>query len=444
MSYKPVISLVGRTNVGKSTLFNRLTKTRNAIVADFPGLTRDRHYGEANIAFHKFIVIDTGGLEPNSKDVFSAKIASQTNQAILESDVIIFLLDARSGICNQDYEIAKMLRKIANKRIFMAINKSEGMSLEKFDSDFYKMGLGKPYLISSSHGDGIYNLFESALSDFPTENDLDIDPPSNNNIRLAIVGKPNVGKSTLINSIIGEERLIAFDMPGTTKDSIDVDFSIKDRNYVLVDTAGIRKKSKVFDYVEKFSVVKTLQSIESSNVVLLVLDACSDISEQDAHIAGFILESGKAIVIAINKCDSVKPEEMKNIERTFQRKMHFLSFARMHMISAIKKYNIRSLFDSINEAYESTFANLSTPKINRLLKLAVEKQPPPKKNILRPKMRYAHQGGQNPPVIVIHGNSLDLIPKSYVRFLESFFRKEFSLTGTPLRIDFKSSNNPYV
>ncbi|ANY15369.1 ribosome biogenesis GTPase Der [Bordetella pseudohinzii] len=447
MSFKPVVALVGRPNVGKSTLFNRLTRSRAALVADYSGLTRDRHYGEGRVGDIPFIVIDTGGFEPVAKDGILAEMARQTRQAIAEADVVVFLVDARAGINAHDHEIARLLRKSGQQRVLLAVNKAEGMNEGKATSDFYELGLGEPHPISAAHGDGIVDLIETALDGLVEPEDEAAEAAQeaiDHRIKLAIVGRPNVGKSTLINTLMGEERVIAFDMPGTTRDAIEIDFERDGRKYTLIDTAGLRKRGKVFEAVEKFSVIKTLQAIEASNVVLLMLDAQAEISEQDAHIAGFVLETGRAVVVAINKWDGLDEEQRERIEREFQRKLRFLSFARMHTISALKGQGIRPLLKSINAAHAAAFAKLSTPKLTRELQAAVEQQQPPRKGIFRPKMRYAHQGGQNPPLIVVHGSALDAIPDSYRRYLETRFRNAFDLAGTPLRIEFKASRNPYA
>ncbi|MBV2157378.1 ribosome biogenesis GTPase Der [Achromobacter denitrificans] len=449
MSFKPVVALVGRPNVGKSTLFNRLTRSRAALVADYSGLTRDRHYGEGRVGETPFIVIDTGGFEPVAKDGILLEMARQTRQAIAEADVVVFLVDARAGINAHDHEIAKLLRKSGQQRVLLAVNKAEGMGATAGAaiSEFHELGLGQPYPISAAHGDGIVDLIEMALQDLvepPAEEEAEEEDEHDHRIKLAIVGRPNVGKSTLINTLMGEERVIAFDMPGTTRDAIEIDFERDGRRYTLIDTAGLRKRGKVFEAVEKFSVIKTLQAIEASNVVLLMLDAQTEISEQDAHIAGFVLETGRAVVVAINKWDGLDGEAKERIEREFQRKLRFLSFARMHTISALRGQGVKPLLKSINAAHAAAFAKLSTPKLTRELQAAVEQQPPPRKGIFRPKMRYAHQGGQNPPLVVIHGNALDAIPDSYRRYLETRFRNAFDLAGTPLRIEFKSSHNPYA
>ncbi|KGE01492.1 GTP-binding protein Der [Achromobacter sp. RTa] len=447
MSFKPVVALVGRPNVGKSTLFNRLTRSRAALVADYSGLTRDRHYGEGRVGETPFIVIDTGGFEPVAKDGILLEMARQTRQAIAEADVVVFLVDARAGINAHDHEIAKLLRKSGQQRVLLAVNKAEGMGAGAAISEFHELGLGQPYPISAAHGDGIVDLIELALNDLagpPAEEEAEEEGEHDHRIKLAIVGRPNVGKSTLINTLMGEERVIAFDMPGTTRDAIEIDFERDGRRYTLIDTAGLRKRGKVFEAVEKFSVIKTLQAIEASNVVLLMLDAQTEISEQDAHIAGFVLETGRAVVVAINKWDGLDGEAKERIEREFQRKLRFLSFARMHTISALRGQGVKPLLKSINAAHAAAFAKLSTPKLTRELQAAVEQQPPPRKGIFRPKMRYAHQGGQNPPLVIIHGNALDAVPDSYRRYLETRFRNAFDLAGTPLRIEFKSSHNPYT
>jgi len=448
VSFKPVVALVGRPNVGKSTLFNRLTRSRAALVADYSGLTRDRHYGEGRVGDTPFIVVDTGGFEPVAKSGILMEMARQTRQAIAEADVVVFLVDARAGVNAHDHEIARLLRKSGQQRVVLAVNKAEGMGTGSATGEFHELGLGQPQPISAAHGDGIVDLIETALSGLvPSVEELaeasEGEAPDHR-IKLAIVGRPNVGKSTLINTLLGEERVIAFDLPGTTRDAIEIEFERDGRKYTLIDTAGLRKRGKVFEAVEKFSVIKTLQAIEASNVVLLMLDAQAEISEQDAHIAGFVLETGRAVVVAINKWDGLDSEQRERIEREFQRKLRFLSFARMHTISALKGQGIKPLLKSVNAAHAAAFAKLSTPRLTRELHVAVEQQPPPRKGIFRPKMRYAHQGGQNPPLVIIHGNALDAVPDSYRRYLETRFRNAFDLAGTPLRIEFKSSRNPYT
>lgn len=450
MSLKPVVALVGRPNVGKSTLFNRLTRSRAALVADFSGLTRDRHYGEGRVGDIPFIAVDTGGFEPVAKTGILREMARQTRQAIAEADVVVFLVDARAGVNAHDHEIAQLLRKSGQQRVVLAVNKAEGMGVGNATSEFHELGLGTPYPISAAHGDGIVDLIGLALEGLvepepePDEGSTVADLPPDHRIKLAIVGRPNVGKSTLINTLMGEERVIAFDLPGTTRDAIEIDFERDGRKFTLIDTAGLRRRGKVFEAVEKFSVIKTLQAIEASNVVLLMIDAQTEVSDQDAHIAGFVLETGRAVVVAINKWDGLDIDQRERIEREFNRKLRFLSFAPMHMTSALKGQGIKPLLKSVVSAHAAAFAKLSTPKLTRELQAAVEQQPPPRKGIFRPKMRYAHQGGQNPPLVVIHGNALDAIPDSYRRYLETRFREAFKLSGTPLRIEFKSSNNPYA
>nr|WP_218940805.1 ribosome biogenesis GTPase Der [Allopusillimonas soli] len=459
IAFKPVVALVGRANVGKSTLFNRITRSRAALVADFSGLTRDRHYGEGRVGDHPFIAVDTGGFEPVAKQGILLEMARQTQQAIAESDVVIFLVDARAGVNAHDHEIARLLRK-SGQRVLLAVNKAEGMRHGSAAAEFHELGLGEPHPISASHGDGVVALVEEALSGLVTAPEADapdIDPvpaegqadapdasQRSHRIRLAIAGRPNVGKSTLINTLLGEERVIAFNMPGTTRDAIEIEFEHGGNAYTLIDTAGLRRRGKVFEAVEKFSVIKTLQAIEACNVVLLMLDAHEGISDQDAHIAGFVLETGRALVVAINKWDQVDADRRQMVLREFERKLRFLSFARMHTVSALKGQGVRTLIKSVNAAHAAAYAKLSTPRLTRVLQAAVEQQPPPRKGIFRPKMRYAHQGGQNPPLVIIHGNALDAIPESYRRYLEARFREAFKLDGTPLRIEFKSSRNPYI
>ncbi len=464
MSVKPVVVLVGRPNVGKSTLFNRLTRSRSALVADFSGLTRDRHYGEGRVGHTPVIVVATGGFEPVAKTGILHQMARQTKQAIAEADVVIFMVDARAGLNAHDHDISRLLRKLG-QRVILCVNKAEGMQHGSAVAEFHELGLGLPVAISAAHGDGIADLIEHALEGLgepvleapefdaddaePTEAALKIqgeavEPEIKHRIKLAIVGRPNVGKSTLINTLLGEERVIAFDMPGTTRDAIEIEFDRGGKQYTLIDTAGLRKRGKVFEAIEKFSVIKTLQAIEACNVVLLMIDAQHEVSEQDAHIAGFILETGRALVVAINKWDGLDEEQREKIQREFDRKLRFLSFARVHTISALRGQGINTVLKSVNAAHAAAFMKLSTPRLTRELQAAVEQQPPPRKGIFRPKMRYAHQGGQNPPLIIVHGNALDAISDSYRRYLENRFRDAFELAGTPLRIEFKSSYNPFV
>lgn len=451
IAFKPVITIVGRANVGKSTLFNRLTRSRQALVADFPGLTRDRHYGEGRLGSRPYLVVDTGGFEPVVKDGIVREMARQTEQAIAESDVIIFLVDAREGVNRLDYDIAQLLRR-SGQPVLLAVNKAEGMRYGAAGFEFHELGLGEPYLISASHGDGVGDLIEQALSHIPEPNlpeepefDADaMDEAPQHRIKLAIVGRPNVGKSTFINALMGEERVIAFDMPGTTRDAIEIEFEHQGTPYTLIDTAGLRKKGRVFETIEKFSVIKTLQAIEASNVVLLMLDASMEISDQDASIAGFVVESGRAVVVAINKWDDVDSYKREWAKREYARKLRFLDFAKVHTISALNRQGIAQVMRSVKSAHAAAYRRLSTPKLTRVIHEAVEQQQPPRKGIFRPKLRYAHQGGQNPPIVVVHGSGLEAVSDSYKRYLEGRIRETFDLEGTPLRVELKSSRNPYV
>ncbi|MEB0032336.1 ribosome biogenesis GTPase Der [Undibacterium sp. RTI2.1] len=441
---KPVIALIGRPNVGKSTLFNRLTRSRDALVADLPGLTRDRHYGEGRIGERPFLVIDTGGFEPVAKEGIMHEMAKQTKQAVAEADVVVFIVDGRQGLTPHDKTITDFLRK-SGRSVMLVVNKAEGMKYSSVTADFYELGLGDPYVISAAHGDGVTDLVEESLDIAFAQRPPELEEPDDvvRGIKLAIVGRPNVGKSTLVNTLLGEDRVIAFDMPGTTRDSIEIPFERDGKHYTLIDTAGIRRRGKVFEAIEKFSVVKTLQSVSEANVVLLMLDAQQDISEQDAHIAGFILESGRALVIGVNKWDGLQTDRRDEIKLDIERKLNFLTFAKFHFISALKASGIASLMKSVDAAYAAATANLSTPKLTRALIEAVEHQQPKRKGSIRPKLRYAHQGGQNPPIIVIHGNALDSIGDVYKRYLEKHFRETFSLVGTPLRIEMRSGKNPF-
>jgi GTP-binding protein len=442
---KPVIALVGRPNVGKSTLFNRLTRSRDALVADMPGLTRDRHYGEGRIGERPFLVIDTGGFEPVAKEGIMHEMALQTKQAVAEADVVVFIVDGRQGLTPHDKTITDFLRK-SNRQVMLVVNKSEGMKYTSVTAEFYELGMGDPYVISAAHGDGVTDLVNEALDQaFASRPDAEEElEPQDRGVKIAIVGRPNVGKSTLINTLVGEQRVIAFDMPGTTRDSIEVPFERDGKQYTLIDTAGIRRRGKVFEAIEKFSVVKTLQSVTEANVVVLMLDAQENISEQDAHIAGFILESGRALVVAVNKWDGLTSDQRDEIKNDMDRKLDFLGFAETRFISALKGTGIKQLMASVDTAYAAATANLSTPRLTRALQEAVEKQEPKRKGTSRPKMRYAHQGGQNPPIIVIHGNALDGITEPYKRYLEKHFRETFNLIGTPLRIELRSGKNPFA
>jgi GTP-binding protein len=443
--FKPVVALVGRPNVGKSTLFNRITKSRDAIVADMPGLTRDRHYGNARLGRREFIVIDTGGFEPDAESGIYREMAKQTRQAVAEADVVIFVVDARAGLSAQDHDIADYLRRLAKPCLLVA-NKAEGMREGAQLAEFYELGLGEVIPVSAAHGQGVRSMIEAALDrlQWPDEAQ-DAPPPAEQDavIRLAVAGRPNVGKSTLINAWLGEERLVAFDLPGTTRDAIRVPFERDGHRFELIDTAGLRRKGRVFEAVEKFSVVKTLQAIENAHVVLLLLDATQGVTEQDAHIAGYILDSGRSVVLAVNKWDAVDDYQRQLLQRSIEARLAFLKFAPLHTISARKRQGIQALWKSIARAYESAMVKMPTPVLTRLLQEAVAFQAPPKSGMFRPKLRYAHQGGQNPPVIVIHGNSLEHVGDAYRRYLEARFRKAFDLVGTPLRIEFKTQDNPY-
>ena len=434
---KPVIALVGRPNVGKSTLFNRLTRSRDAIVHDVPGVTRDRHYGDAGSC----IVIDTGGLEPDAPSGIFAQMARQAEAAMVESDAVVFIADARAGLTPGDREIAQRLRRLSTP-VFLAVNKTEGMQSDTAVAEFHELGLGEPAAISAAHGEGVRELMDLVLSKFADEGDAEAEDEKHP--RVAIVGRPNVGKSTLVNALVGEERVIAFDQPGTTRDPIEVPFERAGRRYTLIDTAGLRRRGKTGEPVEYFSIVKALQAIEEANVAVLLLDAESGISEQDAHVAGYVLERGRAVVLAANKWDAADKEARARLKAEIAWKLGFLKFAEVHFISAREGKGLAALLRSVDAAYAAAMARLSTPRLTRAMMAAVERQAPPKTGLVRPKLRYAHQGGVNPPRIIIHGNALDRVPDSYTRYLEGFFRDKFALTGTPMRIEYRTGRNPYV
>lgn len=440
---KPVIALVGRPNVGKSTLFNRMTKSRDAIVADFAGLTRDRHYGDGRLGNREFIVIDTGGFEPDSTTGIVKEMAKQTRQAVAEADAVIFVVDVRLGLSAHDADIARYLRQ-ANKRVFVAVNKAEGMTESPLLAEFHELGMGEPHPISAAHGQGIRSLLDAVLEPFEFEEGDEIaDGAPDGVIRLAVAGRPNVGKSTLINTWLGEERLVAFDMPGTTRDAISVDFERNGQKFQLIDTAGLRRKGKVFEAIEKFSVVKTLQAIADANVVLLLLDATQGVSDQDAHIAGYVLESGRAVVLAVNKWDAIDSYQREQLQRSIEQRLAFMKFAPIHNISALKRQGLGPLWGALADAYSSAYKKMTTPVLTRLIQEAVEHQTPKRSGHFRPKLRYAHQGGMNPPLVIVHGNSLEGVTEVYKRYLEGRIRAHYKLVGTPMRIEMRSSKNPF-
>ncbi|HSD55330.1 MAG TPA: ribosome biogenesis GTPase Der [Burkholderiales bacterium] len=439
---KPTIVLVGRPNVGKSTLFNRLTRSRDALVADLPGLTRDRHYGDGRLGDRGYFVVDTGGLEPVAKEGMLGEMAKQTAAALAEADAVIFIVDGRDGLAPQDRRIGAELRRM-RARVWVTVNKTEGMDPALVTAEFHELALGAPHAISAAHGDGVRALMDEVLAEFPPEETVE-PPDAGAAPRIAVVGRPNVGKSTLVNQLLGEDRMIVYDEPGTTRDAIEVPFERGGRRYVLVDTAGVRRKGRVFEAVEKFSVVKTLQAIDQANVVVLVVDAAAGVADQDAHLAGYVLERGRAIVVAANKWDGLDDYEREQARGTLERKLAFLGFARIHFVSALRGEGLARVLASVDEAYRAAAAKLPTPRLTRTLIDAVAHQAPPRAGLVRPKLRYAHQGGTNPPVIVVHGNALNAVPPSYRRYLEGVFRKAFGLTGTPLRIEFRTARNPYV
>jgi len=440
----PTVALVGRPNVGKSTLFNRLTKTRNALVHDFPGLTRDRHYGRARAGDREFLVVDTGGFEPVATSGILFEMAKQARAAIAESDVVVFIVDAREGLTPQDQAIASLLRK-SGRPVVLAVNKAEGQPPERSAAEFHELAVGEPLPISAAHGENVRDLIDIALEHCPASVDVEESADEGERrIKVAVVGRPNVGKSTLVNTLLGEERVIAFDEPGTTRDAIHLDFERDGRRYTLIDTAGVRRRGKVNETVEKFSVIKTLQAIEDCNVVMLLLDAADGITEQDAHLAGHILEAGRALAVGINKWDAADTEQRAQVKRELDRKLAFLAFAEQHYISARDGHGVDALLRSVDHAYAAAMARLPTPRLTRALQLAVARQQPPRAGYVRPKLRYAHQGGVNPPLVIIHGSALSHVPDAYRRYLEHFFSDAFQLRGTPLRIQFKTGVNPYA
>ena len=459
----PIVVIVGRSNVGKSTLFNRLIRSRKALVGDAPGLTRDRHFGEGSLGKFNYLIVDTGGFEPNSQEALQSQMSRQTEEAIFEADIIVFLVDGRSGVLPDDHNISKLLRK-TGKPVHLVVNKLEGITSETYCSDFFELGFGSPIAISAEHGDGVRLMTNSVLKKYidtkkvllnkkvSKENNKEIEEDNFDNaknyvildsIKLTIVGRPNVGKSTLFNNFLGEERSIAFDLPGTTRDSISVPFHWDGAQYQLIDTAGMRRRARRVDLIEKFSVIKSMQAIKDSNVAILLLDGTQDVSDQDAHIASFIANSGCALVVGVNKWDGLDFHKRNEIKRLIERKLSFLSWARFHYISAINGDGLGAIMKSVKNAYTSSLKSLSTPMLTKILRDCVERHPPPRRGLFRPKLRYAHQGGKNPPVIIIHGNNLKSLGLDYKRFLENNFRQEFKLFGTPMKIELKNSVNPF-
>ncbi len=439
---EPVIALVGRPNVGKSTLFNYLTRSRDALVANFPGLTRDRQYGRGKVGERPYIVVDTGGLGEVTDGV-EAGMQEQALKAVGEADAILFLVDAQAGVSAADENLADILRR-TGKSVFLVVNKVDGMDRNLATADFHTLGLGQPQPIAAVHGRGVERLINEVLAALPEVGERV--PPvaeEEGRLRVAVIGRPNVGKSTLVNRILGEERVLVYDMPGTTRDSIFIPFERDGVEYTLIDTAGVRRRAKVNLAVEKFSVVKTLQAIEAAHVVVAVVDGSEGITDQDAHLIGHVIEAGRAMVLAVNKWDGLEPSQREHVRRQLDVKLGFLDFARVHFISALHGSGVGLLFDSVRKAYAAAMRDLPTPALNKVLTDAVTAHQPPLVNGRRIKLRYAHQGGQNPPIIVIHGNQVDKVPAAYRRYLTNAFRREFDLAGTPVRIEFKGGENPY-
>ncbi len=434
----PVIALVGRPNVGKSTLFNRLTKSRDALVADQPGLTRDRQYGLGKIGDSPYLVVDTGGLS-GVADGIDALMERQVLAAIDEADHVFFLVDAREGCNSGDEGIAKRLR-LTGKPITLVANKGENLAREMAAADFYALGLGEPLVISAAHGRGVKGLMEQVLETLPI---AEPQQAEQGGVRIAVVGRPNVGKSTLVNRMLGEQRVVAFDQPGTTRDSIFIPFRRDERDYTLIDTAGVRRRARVHESIEKFSVIKTMQAINDANVVLLVIDAQQGLGEQDASLAGHVVESGRALIVLINKWDGLDDYARESIKRELDRRLPFLDFAEKRFVSALHGSGVGDLYPLVDKVYANATRDLSTPRLTDILERAVHEHQPPLVRGRRIKLRYAHQGGRNPPIVVVHGNQTESLPAAYRRYLVNRFRKELDLWGTPLRIELKSGDNPF-
>ncbi|MDH5712039.1 MAG: ribosome biogenesis GTPase Der [Gammaproteobacteria bacterium] len=438
---KPVLSLVGRPNVGKSTLYNVLTKSRDALVADYPGLTRDRKYGHGHYGTKEFVVIDTGGLSGENEEL-DEHMARQTLLAIEESNAILFLVDARDGLTSADEVIAGQLRR-TGKQVTLVVNKSDGLDIRTVSTEFFSLGFGNPIIIAAAHNRGINELLDAALANFEQTEHEELPHESEQGIKVAFVGRPNVGKSTLINRVLGEERVVVFDMPGTTRDSIYIPFEREGQRYTLIDTAGVRRRRSVKETVEKFSVIKSMQAIDECNVVVMMIDAQREVADQDLHLLGYILEAGRALVMVFNKWDGLDEYQREKIKKDIEKQLGFTEFAEMYFISALHGSNVGLLYDAIGRAYASAIRKIATPELTRLLEKAIAKHAPPLVSGRRIKLRYAHQGGMNPPRIIIHGNQTDLLPPSYKRYLSSLFIKELKIVGTPIKIEFKSSENPF-
>ena len=438
---KPVIALIGRPNVGKSTLFNQITKSRNALVADLPGLTRDRQYGDATFENKSFIVVDTGGIGESEQGI-DAYMAEQSRTAIEEADIILFIVDARAGLLASDEQIASDLRSLG-KKIHLVANKIDGVHAEAAVSEFFKLGFGEPHHVAASHGRGVHQLLEDVLAELPEDVPLDEEHQAPG-LRLAVIGLPNVGKSTLVNRLLGEDRVVVFDMPGTTRDSIYIPFERQGKQYTLIDTAGVRRRGRIDEMIEKFSVVKTLQAMKDAHVVVLVIDAREGIVEQDLHLLGFALEAGRAVVIAINKWDGMSDYDRAQVKEGIERRFDFVPWVKIHLISALHGTGVGDLYPSIHRAYDSAMLKVPTHRLTQILEDAITQHQPPMVSGRRVKLRYAHMGGQNPPVIVIHGNQTEHVPAEYRRYLENVFRKVFKLQGTPIQIEFKAGENPFA